>query len=253
MEKVEILVTGHQSVLAGINDFLKGCLGCLVVLGKEISLAGQRIGKAFRHAISPIFVVDTLALGQVGHSSLALLGDPLVILLLRHLAVGRNSLCVEQMIDERRLAPIAGQEEEVIGAQDSCLGDSLLLESSGRIGEMVEDEIIVIDREIQATVMEVDGIGIALIAELVDGATKLMVAVVATTVEHVVARIIGQHTCRRVDTRAVCHGGTAERVDHKSLISRCQCLFTISISLVEFRSRLSSLLLYVQLVSAGGK
>jgi len=107
MEEVGKLTAGHQGVFAGVDDLLELGLGLVILLGKQQRLAGQRVGKAFGDAIGTELVRRALALSQVGLSLLALFGDPLEILLLRHLAVGRQFARFEQMVDKRRLAPVA--------------------------------------------------------------------------------------------------------------------------------------------------
>lgn len=102
-------------------------------------------GETFSDAVSAFLVGSALTLNKVRLSVLAFLGYPFIILLLGHVAVGRDVAGVKHVVDERRLAPIAGKEEIVVGAQDAGFSHSLLLVSRLRILEMVENEIVGID------------------------------------------------------------------------------------------------------------
>ena len=219
MEKIGKLTAGHQRIFAGVDDFLELSLSLVVLLGKQQSLAGQCLGEALGDAISTKLVRRTLALCQVGLCFLALFGDPLEILLLGHLAVGRQVVGIEQVVDKRRLSPVTRQQEEVVSPEHACLCNGLFLIGRRRFLELLDDEVVAVHREIETLVVIVNGFGIAQVAELVDGTAKLMVAIVATTVEHVVARVVGQHSRRRVDARTAAYRGTSQRVDHKALVS----------------------------------
>lgn len=50
--------------------------------------------------------------------------------------------------------------------------------------------------------MEVDGLGVTLIPELIDGTAEFVVSIVAAGIENIVARVVGQDLCRCIDARS---------------------------------------------------
>ena len=151
------------------------------------------------------------------------------------------------MVNQRGLSPIAGQQEEVVGTQHLGLGHGLLLEGCSAVLEVVNDKIVLVDGEVQELVVEVNGLWGVLITELVNRAAKLVVAIVATTIVHIVTRVVGQHLCGSIDARAFTVS-TALSVECKALVGGSQSLQTVGIVLIEVVSRHRSLLFDVKLI-----
>ena len=247
VEEVGELTARNELVLARVDDLLQVCLSLFEIACKHPGFTSQCVSKSLGNAIGTVLVGSAGALCQIRYGFLTLLGNPLEILLLGHLAVGWDSRRIKQIVYERGLSPVACQQEEVVGAEHLCLGYSLLLKVGGSILEVVDHEVVFVNRQVQELVVEVDSLRCMAETELIDRAAPLVVTIVTAGVEDIVARVVGQYSCRGVDTRTFTVT-TTYCVKLETLVCRSQRLLTIGICLVEVLCCHGALLFDVEFV-----
>ena len=137
------------------------------------------------------------------------------------------------MIYEGRSSPVASKQEVVVGAEHSGLGHGLLLEISSifLITEILDNEVVGIDREVKTSIVMVNSLRSMEETELVDRSTPLMVTKILTTIVHIITRFTRQNLCRGIDTRTTIN--TTHCINLEALVSSSQSLLSISIRLIE--------------------
>ena len=241
MEVVHIAVARNKRILARIDNLLESSLSLIIFTGEEVSLTSQSPCKALGHLNGTILIIGALALVEVGSSLLALFSHPLNELLVVHrilrilVAVIRKICSCQYVIYERRIIPEISQQEVVEGTKNTSLSYAALLDwSICCILEVICNEITGIYREIKTGVHKLRHLCLSIVTELIEHTAELVVAIVTTGIEHIIATHIGDNLIRSVDARTTTIVITSHYITHESLISRNQGSLGISISLIEF-------------------
>ena len=154
------------------------------------------------------------------------------------------------MIHEGRRAPVVNQQEVVVGTEYASLGHSLLTHFRREILELLDNQVISVNREVKALIVIDNSLRSMEVTELINGSAELMVTIVLTTIADVIARVVSQHLCWGIDTRT---HGTTHRIAIEILVCSRQSLLDVCISLIEGINGYDTLLLNVQLVLTGGQ
>ena len=239
VEVLPVFLTGNEGVFARVDDFLESSLSSTVVFEEEESLALKSICKALGNLNGTVFVGSALALVKISCSSLALLGDPLVEVLVRHrvlrilVSVVRQTVS-DHVIDERRSVPHRSEEEVDVcthyaGLSYNPLGGSSLAAFGQTVLEVVDNEVAGVVNLEQVVVEVVYYLVTRIVAELVDLGHEVIVAEVGTSGISIISHVVEGSLVVSIDRTTVlsCDAGS------EPCVSSSQGGLCVSIGLVE--------------------
>ena len=177
MEQLAPTFTGNERILARIDDLLEDGLGLRIVLQEEEALALDGPGQALGGVEGCIPVRRTLPLVQIRGSLLALLRAPREKALLATLEVGGLGGAFQDVVHQRRVAPVDGQGHVEESADDTRFGDDTVLGGTVAILEVVGHEVGVVDGEVRIPVQRGDDVVAGIVTELVHLSLPVVVAI----------------------------------------------------------------------------
>ena len=132
MEVLPVLVTRNELILAGVDHLLESGLCRSPILKEYIGLTSNSPSETLGSLYGAVLVRSACALIKIVCSIETLLSNPLEKILVRHrilrilVAVVRDHVSVEHVVNEWRVVPKSGEEEVVVCTEGTSLGNTPL-------------------------------------------------------------------------------------------------------------------------------